>query len=165
MGLAEQQRLLARLYTDARIRGEFQADPRRVGGEFGLSPAESDSLAERSGEQIRRFAQMLRAKRFGEIQDLLPATLAALGDETSRRLFQEFALGFAPRGIHKHREDAIAFAGHLATLANRPPAADRAIPDWIGDLARCEAANLDAPLSRRPDCPGGLGRLRGGRCR
>ena len=44
MSAAAVEKLLARLYTDASLRGEFLRDPRRVAGEAGLDTEEIDAF-------------------------------------------------------------------------------------------------------------------------
>jgi hypothetical protein len=139
MGLAESQRLLARLYTDAALRARFAADPVGVAGEFGLTSEEAKSLASLPIDQLDDFAGSLIRKRRGEVESLLPMTLRALEAARFASMFRRFVGGYVPIGIKKHRDDAVAFATFLAREVTDPP--------WLGDLARFEAASI---LARDP---------------
>ena len=136
MGLAESQRLLARLYTDAALRDRFAADPAGVADEFGLTSDEAKSLALLPIDQLDDFAGSLIRKRRGEVESLLPMTFRALEAPRFASLFRRFAQGYVPIGIKKHRDDAVAFAEFLAREVTDPP--------WLGDLARFEAASMMA---------------------
>ncbi len=131
MGLAESQRLLARLSTDADLRSRFAGDPAGVAADFGLSPAEALALP---FGQVEEFARSLVSKRWGEVELLLPLACRALGPARFADLFARHARGYVPAGIKKHRDDAVAFAGFLA--------GSEVAPAWVGDLARFEAAAL-----------------------
>jgi hypothetical protein len=143
MGLAEVQRLLARLYTDAPLRARFADDPVGVAAEFGLSPEEAEGLEGLPLGQLDDFAGSLVRKRRGEVESLLPLTYRALGPGRFASLFRRHAQGFVPAGIKKHRDDAVAFAAFLNVEVADPP--------WLGDLARLEASSILAhdPARRR----------------
>ncbi len=134
MGLAESQRLLARLATDAALRARFAADPATVAAESGMDPAGSATLAALPIGPLDDFAGSLINKRRGEVGSLLPMTVRALGLGRFAALFRRHALGTVPAGIKKHRDDAVAFAASLAAGSVDPP--------WIVDLARLESAAL-----------------------
>ena len=138
MGLAETQKVLARLYTDARLRERFFADPFKTGAEFGLGRDEAEQLARLSARQVNFFAGTLHAKRLQEVRDLLPLTARALG-ERAAPLFGEYAETNLPGGIKKHRADAAAFADYLAACD-----ALGADSRWVADLARYEKSWLEA---------------------
>jgi hypothetical protein len=131
MGLAESQKFLARLSTDAALRDRFLDDPVRVAAEFDLSPADAREFEALMPGSIVGFAGSLIRKRRGEVASLLPTTVRALGLERFARLFRQHAQNHVPAGIKKHRDDAIAWADFVAREVNDPP--------WIGDLARLEA--------------------------
>ena len=123
MGLAEAQRLLARLATDATLRARFAADPEGVAAEFGLSPEEAAHFADLHQGQLDEFARSLIRKRLGEVESLLPLTSRALGPARLAALFRRHAGAHVPRGIKKHRDDAVAFASFLVPRqesSNRP---------------------------------------------
>ncbi len=134
MGLAESQRLLARLSTDAPLRVRFAADPAAVLAEFGLSAEEAATFAALPLDQLDDFAGSLIAKRRGEVESLLPLTFKAIGPSRFSALFRRHAASFVPVGIKKHRDDAVAFAAFLGRAAIDPP--------WHAEVARVEAAAL-----------------------
>jgi hypothetical protein len=139
MGLAETQKVLARLYTDAGLRERFFADPLKTGEELGLGREEVRQLSLLSARQVNFFASSLHAKRLQEVRDLLPLTVRALG-ERAAPLFREYAETNLPGGIKKHRADAAAFAGHLTKTG----AIKGAGSEWVAELARYERAWLEA---------------------
>lgn len=139
MGLAEQQRLLARLYTDATFRERFLADPQRGSEELGLAPEDIPRLMQLSSAQVRYFARSLYRKRLGVVQKLLPATSRATGPRFET-FFKEFAETVTPAGPKKHREDALAFARFLQQRVRR----DGMFPAWLADVIRYEVAWLQA---------------------
>jgi hypothetical protein len=139
MGLAETQKALARLYTDARLRERFFADPFKTGEEFGLGRDEAQQLARLSARQVNFFAGTLHAKRLQEVRDLLPLTFRALA-ERAAPLFREYAETNLPGGVKKHRADAAGFADYLATADALGGADSR----WVADLARYEKTWLEA---------------------
>jgi hypothetical protein len=144
MALAEVQHALARLYTDAALPARFLADPLAVGTELGLTDEEARQLGTLSVQQIRFFAATLRRKRLGELRDLLPLTHRLLG-QTFVALFWQFASTYVPRGIHKHRDDALAFVRFLEQTVG----AAGLRPAWALDLVRYEAARLEAAETAR----------------
>lgn len=143
MGLAETQRALARLYTDAEWRARFFRDPAGVGAELGLRPEEAEQLAQVSARKADYFAASLVNKRLGEVTKLLPLTARVLGQEF-RKLFRAFAAGYVPRGVGKHTEDAIAFAGFMRRGARLAGVG----PEWLPDLLAYEREWLKASRPR-----------------
>ena len=137
MGLAEQQRCLARLYTDRAFRQGFFADPRGTAEAEGLPPREARQLAALSPREVGLFARSLRHKRCNEAAKLLPRTRGVLGLRFGQ-LFARFADGKNPGGMRKYREEALAFAAFLAQEARH----GRLEPAWVGDLVRYEGAWL-----------------------
>lgn len=135
MGLAETQRALAQLYTNAELRERFFADPLKIGAELGLSADETGDLARLSAAQVNLFAGSLHHKRLQEVRVLLPLTTCALGERRMAALFYEHARSYVPRGVRKHRTDAAAFADYLAAKTGL---SENPAPDWISDLARYE---------------------------
>jgi hypothetical protein len=138
MGLIKIQQTLARLYTDTRLREQFFSDPAGVCELLGLDSEEFEQLAQLSRKQMDLFADSLQQKRLNEVEKMLPLTRRALGKEFAR-LFLEFAESFIPKGIKKHREDAIAF-----TLFIKQGVRAGRIAEWIVDLARYESGHLEA---------------------
>jgi hypothetical protein len=137
MGLAEIQRALARLYTDATLRERYFADPAALGETLGLDVDDARQLARLSSRDLTIFADSLRRKRLGEVWHLLPLTRRALGPRMAT-WFWQFTDTYVPRGIHKHQDDALAFSRFLEHAARR----GELEPEWAADLARFEAARL-----------------------
>lgn len=133
MGLADGQKLLARLSTDAPFRQRCFDDPAGTGSTFGLGPEETTRLI----REIERFAVSLLHKRRGDVEKLLPLTRRALGDQRFTALFLSFARGFAPSGTRKPRADALAFTENLRHSS-------AIVPCWLRDLVGYERAQLTA---------------------
>lgn len=139
MGLAQRQRVLATLYTDAVWRERFFVDPTGA-----LSPNASPSeetlqLAQLSAQQVAFFAGSLQRKRLNEACKLLPLTHRVLGKRFAV-LFRRYADTHVPKGPKKHREDAVAFS----TFVERIMRGDGIEPPWVVELARYEALWLNA---------------------
>ena len=139
MGLTEVQTALARLYTDRSLRERFFADPGLIGRELGLSEKEAAQIAQVSSAQVGVFARSLVSKRCGEVEKLMPRTRQAMGPQFTT-LFQDYAAAPIPEGIHKHRDDARAFA---VFLQRDCPAILMETPGHF-DVLRYEAAWLAA---------------------
>lgn len=133
MGLAEQQKALALLYTDAGLRERFFLDPLDVITEIGLKEDEAKKLAEVSKDELLFFSESLVWKRLNEISKLLPLVRKALCKDFDK-IFFEFSLIFNPTGIKKHLEDAIAFCEYLETRIEK---------GWRFDLIRYEKSLLE----------------------
>jgi hypothetical protein len=160
MGLAETQRLLAHLYTDAGLRERFFAEPHEVGEAFGLGADETDHLRQLSRQQAECFASALKQKRLKLAGRLLPLTRRVLGERFAE-LFSCHAEATPLHGAQRYQRDAVAFSRFLGRVAAR----EGLEPPWVADLARYEAAWLEA---QAPGCRllvrrfryavGGLGR-------
>lgn len=144
MGLAETQKALARLYTDAGLRERFFADPLKTGAELGLGSEDVRQLARLSSQQVDFFAGSLHAKRLQEVGGLLPLTVRALGGRAAS-LFRDYAETNLPAGVGKHRADAAAFADYLAQSG----ALKGSGAEWVAELARYEKTWLEAADMRR----------------
>ncbi len=145
MGLAQTQEVLAQLYTNNDLRERFFANPQNIGAELGLSCDEAEKLAQLSAQEVNIFANSLKWKRLGEVRSQLPRTARALGKNFTA-LFWRYAQTYVPKGIKKHREDAIAFANFIARVDQE----EDIDPPWISDLVRYEKTWLLAyePTSR-----------------
>ena len=75
MELIEQQRLLARLYTDAETRRRWLAEPERFAQALGVDRPTAEKLS----TQVESFARSLQRKRLGAVIKHLPATRKAMG--------------------------------------------------------------------------------------
>lgn len=133
MSLAETQRLLARLYTDAELRRRFFAAPEDVGREWGLEADEARALASSRG-QVDSFARALEKKYLRQVRHLLPKTAALLGGGLGE-LFSAYAAAERarrpPGGLHKIPEDARRFAAFVER---------RTEDELVRAVARFEAA-------------------------
>ena len=139
MGLADMQRVLARLYTNAPLRERFHADPLAVARELGFSDEEARRLAEVPPARLDSFARSLHSKRLGQVAKLLPLSRRALG-QTFDEAFRRFADSYVPKGTKKHLGDALAFADYLEHKLRR----GSEHPRWLLDLLRYERARLKA---------------------
>ncbi|MEW6729842.1 MAG: hypothetical protein AB1489_00770 [Acidobacteriota bacterium] len=137
MGLAQLQKVLAQLYTDAALRKEFFTDPQTTAPMLGLSVAEAMQLVGLC-LPITRFAHSLHHKRRDEAGQFLYFTQRALGAQFDT-IFLEYANSYLPEGINKPREDAIAFVAFLERTA---PIHYNDIQPWIIEVARYEADRL-----------------------
>lgn len=109
MPLKEQQDLLAKLYTDPEIQEAYFADANAVLELYGIRDGEAEAFSALADIEVRFFAESLLAKRFREVQKLLPTSSKLLGPKF-REYFVTFASNFNPTSVKKHTEDAIAFA-------------------------------------------------------
>lgn len=133
MPLKEQQDLLAKLYTDPDLQTEFADDPSTVLSRNNIQGSEAEAFSALATVEIRFFADSLFAKRFREVQKLLPTSSKLLGPKF-RQCFVGFASNFNPISVKKHTEDAIAFAEVLMSL--------REITDIQQDAVSFESARL-----------------------
>jgi hypothetical protein len=141
MALREVQAALARLYTDDAARTAFSRDPLSAGRALGLDEGDAATLARLAPQAIRQFAGSLKAKRILDARKAMPLIAQTLGEAFAGH----FRAAVAPlRQGAAREEEARALAARLATLARA-----RAIaPAWIGDLARYEAAFVEAAKGR-----------------
>jgi hypothetical protein len=134
MGLSQTQALLAHIFTDARTRRDFFADPLKTGRGFGLSDEEAKTLAALDRREVENFASGVLGKRALDARKTLPLTARALGGRFDRLLFEAIE---GPPKPERHRADAAALARVLASCRDIDP-------PWIGDLARYEMAFFSA---------------------
>ena len=144
MGLADTQRLLARLYTDARVREKFFQNPAAVAAELSIPAPDLAQLAQLRPREITRFARALQNKRCGNVAKLLPHTRRALGREFTTR-FLAWTESTAPGASHHPLDDARQFAAQLLA----PAVAKNKLSPWLIALLRYESAALQAAASRR----------------
>ncbi len=132
MGLEEVQRGLATLLTDDALRQRFTADPHSAAQSLNLMPDDAAQLASLACSDVERFARSLRAKRWNEIQKLLPLSCrAAQGLGIGLRgHFLQFAQTYVPQGGKRHAQDALRFAawfGQYSDQTSVPVAANPAV--------------------------------------
>jgi hypothetical protein len=131
MGLAEVQQVMARLFIDQAVRNQFFDDPAAIGAKLGLSPAETQSLAQVPLCQFEHFGSSLGRKRRDQVRRSLPNTARVLG-KAFTPLFERYVNQAPPRGSRADLDDAAHFVAALESW-NRPFE-----PEWIVDLARYE---------------------------
>lgn len=139
MGLAEVQRTLARLYTDARMRERFFGDPVAVGRELGLDEAEAGLLARLSASEVKRFSDSLHNKRLSGVAKLMPLTQRALQGRFNAH-FMRYADANPYKGDGNYFDDAQAFASYLEEKLRE----ERVGSGWTLDLLRFERARISA---------------------
>ncbi len=76
MGLADVQKVMARLYIDPEVRNQFFGDPTTVGATLGLAAAETQSLAQVPRCQFEQYGKSLLRKRRDQVRRNLPNTAA-----------------------------------------------------------------------------------------
>jgi len=137
MELAATQTLLARIYTDSRLRTRFYADPVAVGSEFGLSAATARSLAAVPETDIHEFAKAVRRRRLEATGRLLPCSTKCLGPRFGEA-FREYVLGHPlPAECHAWH-DAVAFEGFFQSWCQQHPE----ITPWQREVLRFESERL-----------------------
>lgn len=137
MSLKTIQEVLARIYTDSKLRDNFLTNPDVVGISLGLNCQEIQKLSQLSSQQVNLFAISLKRKRLAEIRKLLPLTNKVLGKEFDR-LFFKFSESYLPTGNQKHLLDSIAFSDFL----ERYLSAETIQPVWSLDVLRYEKIRL-----------------------
>jgi hypothetical protein len=133
MGLAEVQKVMARLYIDPGVRNQFFDDPTAIGAMLGLSPAETQSLAQVPRCRFEHYGDSLRRKRMDQVRRNLPRTARVLGREFTL-LFDRYANQASPRGSKADLDDTALFVAALERCHWSLHWA------WIVDLARYELA-------------------------
>ena len=154
MGLSEMQRELALLLTDADMRERFAADPQGVEQSLNLSMEARAQRVLPSDAEVERFARSLCAKRWNEIQKLLPVSTQGAQSVgfPLRRAFLQFAQEYTPQGSKRHARDAIAFADWVGrqpkeTFQDAGGTYYKANAAWLPDLIRYEAAWLEMQIT------------------
>ncbi len=137
MSLKTVQKVLARIYTDSKLRDNFLTNPDVVGASLSLNCQEILQLSQLSSKQVNLFANSLKHKRLGEIRKLLPLTNKILGKELDR-LFFKYSETYLPTGIKKHLLDAIA----LTEFIEQQITTNNIQPAWILDVLRYEKIRL-----------------------
>ena len=118
MSALEVQQLLARLYTDPRVLEEFLSD--REGFCARHANACGELIRQIDPAQLEFFAVSLKSKRAGEVKNLLPMTVRALGSRFAEE-FDLYAANTIASGDKKHLADAMAFC---ECLIDRPETFD-----------------------------------------
>jgi hypothetical protein len=137
MALSDVQAALARLFTDEAARAAFLRDPQDASRALGLDGNDAGTLARLAPRALRQFAGSLKAKSALDARKRMPLTAQALGEAFA----DHWGAALAPLRAGASRVDEVhALAVRLAARA----AAGQLAPPWIGDLARYEAAFVDA---------------------
>ena len=137
MALSEVQAALALLFTDEAARADFLRDPQAAGRALGLDEVDAETLANLAPRALHQFAGSLKAKSVADVRKRMPLTAQALGEAFA----DHCRATVAPLPAGASRADgAQALAARLAALAKEK----RLAPEWIGDLARYEAAFVEA---------------------
>lgn len=103
---------LARLLRDVELRRRFRVDPHATANELCSEASARAALLEVDVDQLDEQAEGLVRKRFAEVAELLPRSVARLRG-TALPLFKEHAASFWPEGHRRHIEDAAGFARYL----------------------------------------------------
>jgi hypothetical protein len=141
MALSAVQAALARLFTDEAARADFLRDPQAMGRALGLDARDAETLARLAPRALRQFAGSLRAKSALDARKRMPLTAQALGEAFADHW--RAAVASLPAGASR-ADEAQALAARVAALAGEK----RLAPEWIGDLARYEAAFVEAAQRR-----------------
>jgi hypothetical protein len=141
MGLADVERALVRLYTDAALRERFAQDPGRAAAELLAEADDQEYLCEVPPGDLESYARSLIAKRWGDVAKLVPLMCRAIGESMLRRAFEAYARTPAPGGTRPVMRDALAFAEHWRETPGP-------IEDWQLDVARYERTRLELLLRR-----------------
>ncbi|MDJ0648174.1 MAG: hypothetical protein QNJ60_05650 [Xenococcaceae cyanobacterium MO_188.B19] len=144
MSLLTVQQVLARIYTDSKLRDDFLTNPDVVGISLGLNCQEIAQLSKLSRQQVNLFASSLKRKRLGEIHKLLPLTHKLLGKKFDS-LFSKYSETYLPTGSKKHLLDAVAFSNFLQEYLT----IDDPHPTWLLDILRYEKVRLQMFREKR----------------
>ncbi len=137
MSLLTVQQVLARIYTDSKLRDDFLTNPDVVGINLGLNCQEIAQLSKLSRQQVNLFASSLKRKRLGEIHKLLPLSYKVLGKKFDR-LFSKYSETYLPTGSKKHLLDAVFFSNFLQEYLTR----DNPYSTWLLDILDYEKVKL-----------------------
>lgn len=158
MSLESLQAALARVYTVAPDRATLREGAACAAETLAVPLETAAALGRIDADHIERFSQALIHKRRGDVWKLLPLTARALG-VAGVRVFAGFAQQESRALQASIRDAALGLVAFLRAAAARACAgpdqvgaagADaHALPLWIVDLARLEAARLELVSGRR----------------
>ncbi len=138
MGLAQEQRVLARLVTEPALRLLLLQDPERFGVELGLDLREVAWIEAISSKQLTRYADALRNKRRNEVAKLLPLSCRVLGETTYAALFHRHQRRQDAARTEGLRAEAIDFSSFAAETLRK----EGTEMTWAVDLLKIEGARL-----------------------
>lgn len=104
---------LGRLLHDGALRDEFAAQPHAVAERLQVRASDRAALLAISAADLEFQAGILLGKRFELIKNLVPRTLASLG-ERARSDFFAYARTCWPKGANQPLEDAVKFCSYCA---------------------------------------------------
>ena len=111
MGLKDQQRTLAKLFTLDSARSDFLSD-NEVLKEYAVSIKDSDLTKDQFSMQIYEFADSLIKKRLGQVRQHIPGTCYIVKTKLAE-MFQEYAKDEPTSGIKRHLYDSLMFMKYL----------------------------------------------------
>lgn len=119
MSIEDKQTIVSRLYTDETYLNRFLASKECFFAEEQICDVETRSFLDAlKPEQLRFFANNLRAKHYHETLRLIPLTHYVLEKDIKDR-FREFSLNPGKYGIHRTHEEALAFLTFLQQSASQ----------------------------------------------
>ena len=107
MGLKDQQRALAKLFTLSSARSDSLSD-NEVLKENGLFIKDLGFIKDQLSIQISEFADSLIKKRLGQVKQHIPATCYIIKARLAE-VFQDYAKNEPISGVKKHLNDSLMF--------------------------------------------------------
>ena len=111
MGLKDQQRALAKLFTLSSARSDSLSD-NEVLKENGLFIKDLGFIKDQLSIQISEFADSLIKKRLGQVKQHIPATCYIIKARLAE-VFQEYAKNEPISGVRKHLNDSLMFMEYI----------------------------------------------------
>jgi len=139
MGLADIEKILARLSADQELRARFVENPFALGRELGLTAAGTRRLRREAAERFDSFAATPRERRFVQVNKLLPLTHRVLRERFTR-YFDRYVAQHGDVAIERLFDDVLRFAEYLEEQLRE----DYLGSGWTLDLLRFEKARVKA---------------------
>ena len=111
MGLKDQQRALAKLFTLSSARSDSLSD-NEVLKENGLFIKDLGFIKDQLSIQISEFADSLIKKRLGQVKQHIPATCYIIKARLAE-VFQDYAKNEPISGVKKHLNDSLMFMEYI----------------------------------------------------
>lgn len=149
MHTSNPQGILWQLYTNAVFRKEFIFDKELFYDKYNVSPDIVYFLDGVSMNEVLFCAEELLRKRMLKVKALLPLTFKLIGKDITS-VFYKFCDQCNPKGVERHREDAIQFIHYL--LRHKKFSADRFGSVYIRAvmLYECQALSQSAIPVEQP---------------
>lgn len=149
MRTSNPQGILWQLYTNAVFRREFIFDKQLFYDKYNVSPDIVYFLDGVSMNEVLFCAEELLRKRMLKVKNLLPLTFKLIGKDITG-VFYKFCDQCSPKGVERHREDAIQFIQYL--LRHKFFSADRYGSLYIRAvmLYECQALSQSAIRVEQP---------------